>query len=235
MSSGSLFIFLLSHLMKQPTSVSLEAITGGVEKEVVMYARIGNREGLNQAASSMKQIQAQLMGPRSRIRIRYEEKDGQPPTCVMTTKKPVDHNGTQVMKETNADVSKEALEVFMISCDQVFYKTRYEFPIERATLLTKDLRAEIEVTDLKFEVDVFTVNGKESEWCKIDVEVQALIPQLEAKGLKLSDVELNLNVKISGLPFQPEAFFVDTGEKTGPMRELVTMIYEKQFITKLTD
>lgn len=204
------------------------------EKEVVLYARITNPEGLKQATRFIKQIQGQIMGPRSRIRVRREEFSDGKVTYQMTTKKPVSHNGVQLMEETTADITEDAFKVFLIACDQVFDKTRYEFPIEKATVLTKDMQASVELENLKFEVDVFTTpNHKGVDWCKIDVEVQTLLPQLEAKGLKLADVDLNL--KISGLPFAPVSFFVDTGEKTGPMRDLVTMIYDTQFVTKLTD
>lgn len=207
--------------------------TSEVEKEVVLYARIGKPEGLQQAATFLKQIQGQIMGPRSRIRVRREEFPDGKVTYQMTTKKAIDHNGTQVMKETNADITEDAFKVFLGACDQLFDKTRYVFPIEKATILTKDMQASVDIEGLKFEVDVFHVPGSDIiDWCKIDIEVQTLLPQLQAKGLKLSDVDLNL--KISGLPFEPRAFFVDTGEKTGPMRDLVTMIYETQFITKLT-
>lgn len=220
--------------MKLFNKLSAETISKEQEKEVVIYARIGKHDGLQQARLVIKQVQGQIIGPHARIRVRREQVGAGTPVYCMTTKKPHSHNGTQVMNETTAPITEDAFKVFLGACDQIFDKVRYVFPIEKATVLTKDLSAEVELTDLKFEVDVFNIPGKEKQdWCKIDVEVQSLLPQLEAKGLKLADIDLNL--KINSLPFEPVSFFVDTGDKTGQMRELVTMIYETQFVTKLVN
>ncbi len=234
MLSGSLFHFL-PHSFMNPTAIpSIEAITSENEKEVVLYARIGKPEGLQHAAHWIKQVQGQIIGPRSRIRVRREEFSDGRITYQITTKKPVSYNGTQVMQENTADITEDAFKVFIGACDQVFDKTRYVFPIEKATILTKDLSAEVEIEGLKYEVDVFNIPGKtQQDWCKIDVEVQSLLPQLADKGLQLTDVDLN--IKLKTLPFEPHAYFVDTGEKTGPMRDLVTAIYDTQFVTKLQD
>ncbi len=220
--------------MNQTPAIAAEAATQENEKEVVLYARIGKAEGLQQATTWIKQIQGQIMGPRCRIRVRREEFPDGTVTYEMTTKKPVSYEGTQVMKESTTQITEDAFKIFVGACDQVFDKTRYIFPIEKATILTKDMQAQVEIEGLKFEVDVFNTPGKsEQDWCKIDVEVQTLLPQLNAKGLTLGDVDLNL--KIKGLPFEPFAYFVDDGAKSGPMRDLVTMVYESQFVTKLQD
>lgn len=221
-------------MTKPGTSVSVEAVSTENEKEVVLYARIGNYEGLKQAAQIIGQEQAQIKAYRGSVRVRKNTVgEGAAPVYEMTAKTPVSHDGlTKQMAEETTPINEDIFNVFMRGCDQKFVKTRYVFPIEKATIRASGMDAEVVLEGLKFEVDVFTTAaGKPSTWCKIDVEVQDLIPQLEAKGLTIKDIDLRL--KASSLPFEPQVCFVDNGEKSGPLRELVTTIYETEFITPI--
>lgn len=73
----------------------------------------------------------------------------------------------------------------------------------------------LDIEGMKFEVDVYTnSNGSQSEWCKIDFEIQGMEEKFKAAGIDVQDFNISLN--IGNLPFKPTDFIFmsdDTSEE----------------------
>jgi CYTH domain-containing protein len=155
--------------------VSVDPVPDGkkfIEKEYVLYAKIENADILKSASNSIEQEQWEVKIPKvfenasgGRIRIRKTVKENNV-SYIQTTKTKVDTGEMEVELLTTED----AFNQFKLLATSGMYKTRYFFPIEN--------------TNLKWEVDVFTLeNGEQSRWVKIDLEVTDdtnIIPELPA-------------------------------------------------------
>ena len=208
---------------------AVEAISSEREDEITLYARIGNRDGLAKAAQVIEQEQAQLKTPKGGVRVR-KFREGRNWAYEMTTKTKLSNTGSVVNQEQTTEITSDVYRLFTSACDTVMIKARYVFDIERVVVKNAALDAEVVVEGLKWEVDVFqTPTGAMSEWCKIDVEITTLRQQLKDAGISVKDLEFAL--KVSTLPFEPQACFHDDGSDNPEMRELVKTIYETQFLT----
>ena len=101
-------------------------------------------------------------------------------------------------------ISQNARIPFRDVAEQGVLKTRYEFASDTITLtyVEADERHDIEVPDITYEVDVYVdQQGQVYEWCKIDIEVDAILDYLTQHHPELQNIKLN--VKISHLPFEP--------------------------------
>lgn len=206
------------------------------ENELVIYAKIGNREGLSQAVGVFHQEQAQIRAPRGRIRVRMERPDDGEWSYVMTTKKGFKKvNGVQECDEENKDIDAGAYAMFRSVCDCFQRKTRYIFNIENISISAPNFTGTLTVPNMKYEVDVFfKADGTQSEWCKIDVEVDALHKALADAGISIGALKTDLVVKLSQLPFQPKDAFMEdpNNPKT---KELISAIFDNEFNRMFTD
>lgn len=204
------------------------------ERESTIYARMTNPSGLWQAAEILHQEQAQIKAPCGNIRVRMERKDGSKDwEYTMTTKHfSLAKGGVKDACEDTEKISAKQYQMFKSVCKDYMRKTRFVFLIEKLVVEKPGVKTEVELKDVKYEVDVFyKENGEASEYVKIDVELQNIKPQLDALGIDIGTV--NLTARVSKLPFGPVAAFVDDGSG-GKMREFISMIYETQFLRKLT-
>lgn len=202
------------------------------ERESTIYARMTNPAGLWQAAKVLHQEQAQIKAPGGNIRVRMERVDGANAwEYTLTTKHfTAAENGVKDADEETKVIDEQAYRMFKSVCKEYMRKTRFVFMVERLIIEKPGVRTEIELKDVKYEVDVFyKQNGEVSEYVKIDVELQAIKPQLDALGIELDVTDLT--ARISRLPFAPVAAFVDDG-RGGKMREFISMLYESQFLRK---
>lgn len=206
------------------------------ETEIVIYARLGNPQGLEQAQEIYHQEQAQVRAPNGNIRVRMERKQGAPDFSYELTTKHFTENesGVKSCIEKTEPITAVQYEMFKSVCDQYMRKVRYIFRIENVTIAAPGLSGTLQVPELKYEVDRFiTADGQFSEWVKIDLELDRLHEALNKAGVQ-TKLTTEIVCNISKLPFQPESAFYDNGDKEGKMRELVSAIYDKQFIRKLT-
>jgi hypothetical protein len=203
------------------------------ETELVIYCRIGNEAGLAQASETILQEQAQVSGPNGKIRVRMSRSINEPAySYELTTKHFHARNdvGVKACTETNKECDQQTYEMFKSVCDQFMRKIRYIFKIESVKIQAPGLTGELEVPDLKYEVDRFIgADGALSEWVKIDLELDALYQALENAGVKM-DVAPEIVSRVTSLPFQPQSAFVDDGSKDTKLRELVSAVYSKQFV-----
>lgn len=204
------------------------------ERESTIYARMTNPSGLWQAAQVLHQEQAQIKGPSGNIRVRKERNDNSSSwEFTMSTKHfTASSGGVKNADEDTEKITPKHYEMFKSVCKDYMRKTRFVFMVEKLVIEKPGVKTEVELKDVKYEVDVFyKENGEASEYVKIDVELQNIKPQLDALGIDIGTV--NLTARVSKLPFGPVAAFVDDGSG-GKMREFISMIYETQFLRKLT-
>ena len=216
--------------------LAMEEVAQGVKKEkeqeVVFYCKLGNPQGLAQAFDHEWQEQAQIKAPSGRIRIRKTVKDGAQPMFELTTKHMVNHHGVIEMDETTVPIIEEVYDRFMSVCDEKWNKTRYRFKMERIYVSGEHGENMVEAKDMFYEVDVFTKqDGTTSQWVKIDVEIQNLIPQLKAAGFKDSDVKLK--IRLSKLPIEPKDIVFDNRDGDRDRAALINELYQHEFPIKL--
>lgn len=222
-------------------SMEAEGVQEEQEDEITLYAKIGDHEGLRQAYEAEMHIQAEVKGPAGRIRVRKTtpwhpgtKGPAGPDVFELTTKFELASGAVQSNKERTKVIDRETCEQFISVCDVYQSKTRYCFRIEKLVLGALTSEVEVEVSDLKYEVDVYDLgNGERSEWCKIDIELGGLGRKLKEHGLNLDD--LNIVVRISKLPFLPFSIVLDDRNGDKDKAELIQMLYNTQFLLKVPD
>lgn len=178
-----------------------------IETEVVIYATIGNPEGLNEAASKEEHVQLEAKftkeGGRSRVR-KVIKDDDTDYIYTIKFKQKEESDQASASVEHNVEVDADFFEAFKAVSERALKKTRYTFNSESVTLKLQNGEEEqdIEIPNVQYEVDVYTkADGSISDWCKIDIEVDNIINYI-AKHHK--DLEgWKLKVKVSHLPFNP--------------------------------
>lgn len=200
------------------------------EKEITIYAKVGNPAGLDQAIEIFDQEQAQNRAPNGRIRVRMERRRGGGDwTYELTTKENFSNGGgMQECEEDNEPINVRMYEMFKRVCDVFQRKVRYVFKVEHVTLNAPGLTGALEVPELKYEVDRFiTASGEMSTWVKIDVEIDALMEAMQKANLD-TEKPLDLKLKLSSLPFQPTDFFME--DPSNPKsKQLISAIFDTEF------
>lgn len=209
------------------------------EQEAVIYAKISDRLGLEQAVSVEHQIQAQIKTPVGSIRVRrtavgsqFGKRTAPTETRYEQTTKVIDPS-TQLrtMVEDTETITERLFNQFLGVAPSYMNKTRYKFNVEKVTVSSQDSDTTIEVAGLVFEVDVFMkADNTISEWCKIDVEVQNLNAALKGTPFENSNVKLVLG--ISKLPFKPTDYVVEGEDGNEDKRKLITALYDSEFLIK---
>lgn len=211
------------------TEDAKDGIVVQTEKEITIYGELTNPAGLSQAFAKEIQIQAEIkQGEGRRIRVRYT-KDGKGETYEMTAKVQTGDDMARTMEEKTATINKEAFDLFLSSCHNYQKKIRYFFHVESASI--KDGKQELKISEpgLKYEVDVFVKDGKESTWCKVDVEVQDLEEYFVKAGI--TPEQAKYTVKLSSLPIGIKNAFVMNAATSQEDKDKLTKIYDEQFLS----
>lgn len=206
------------------------------ETEIVIYAKVGNEQGLDKAFKVIHQEQAQVRAPNGRIRVRMERdaKLQNDWVYTLTTK----HKGKAISgiasnKELNKLIDDETYSMFKSVADVFQRKTRYVFKVENVKIESANMSGQVTAEELNFEVDRFYVENEDgsiaySEWVKIDIELDNLIKALKESGFNPDALKMELKVVLSQLPFQPTNAFME--DPSNPKTtELISAIYDNQF------
>lgn len=194
------------------------------EKEIVIYAKIGNMAGLEEATRNEKQYQIERMldtGITSRVRKTTKEDEE---TYEFTIKhKNVDDN-VQSSNEYTIAADESFMKGYEKIADRYMDKVRYVYSSSNIILNT-NINGEdvsINIPNIDYEVDTYIKkDGTYSEWCKIDIEVDKILSYIDVRYPDITD--LNFVIKISHLPFKPtNAILVSTATEE-----------QKQFISDL--
>lgn len=215
----------------QGVALEDEGVQSEDEQEIVIYAKIGNPEGLKSASHLESQVQGQLKSPtKGSIRVR-KTTDGDAVSYVETIKLPAASSGIAASnKEVSKTIEQEFYSAFMQLTDVHMDKDRFTFVSESVTVSIKTKTGDVSITlpSLKYEVDVFKNDeGGYHEWCKIDVEVQNALAYLKEHHPELGGTHFIM--KISHLPFEPkEAFIWDKTDEN--QKQLLDKLFSEQFL-----
>lgn len=200
----------MSRMLRAALRPALEDIVDGhthKELEMVFYGRIVRPEELDQAAEKEDQEQWEIKVPKDdsnasggRIRIRKTIKgEGGTPEYVLTTKTRTSDGGNN---EVAIPTTEDHFMQFKYMAHNGMLKMRYVFPVEG--------------TDYRWEVDVFRKPGGGFwEWCKIDLEVDAMGGPVPPFPIELADLITN-----------------QEGARSEAEEAKIRSLYEYEFLTK---
>ena len=213
-------------------SLESKAPQQNVETEAVIFAKVMNPEGLGEAIykEHHEQLEAD-MGAKGRCRVRK-----------VTTDEDVKYEF--VIKTPNGQVGaglKSSIETVPVLVDEIFFeafrkvakkmlrKTRFVFD-GKVTSAGVGYSRSAPPPGVKYEVDIFeTQQGKMSEWCKIDVELDKLLEFMNSPETLTNDNrQVKLTFKVSHLPFKPTEGFI-TSQATPEQKALLDELWDKQF------
>lgn len=210
--------------MRKRLVMTMEEAKKEHELEAVIYAKITNFEGLQEAVYVEKHVQLEArLESGVKCRVRKTTKDNID-KYEYTVKKKIKHEGVgSNSMEYTALVDKDFYDVFINACDQYFVKTRYIFKPKSVTLALGNKTATL--TTLIYEVDVYETENGPCEWCKIDVELNGIFSELEQQGFGRVD-GLNLKLKVSNLPLGLENAYLQ-GQETEEQKAFTEELFNK--------
>jgi len=207
------------------------------ETELVVYCRISYFEGLKEAVKKERHDQyeikssQEISGNKGCVRVR-KTTDSDGIKYVLTNKVRTENDNLSVAEEFNLDITEEQFEMFTKIAPSKTIKDRFIFLVKNVSINKfGDESVQIEVPELKFEVDVFPKeDGGYHEWCKIDIEIDPLLEVINKTGNDIE--EFNLNIKVNHLPFKPLESFVGS-EATDEEKKILDNFYQNIFKVKL--
>ncbi len=213
--------------------------TSQLEREIVIYGKIEDKTNLSKVTTKSKhhQVQGRFMGGQ-RCRVRKTTQtvnDTHVTDYTFTFKIRNDTLNYQSSMEYNATVDKDFLLGFNKVADSVITKNRYTFNSSEVTLTlgTGEDTTDIIIPSVVYEVDVFVDNeGKESNWCKVDIEVDSVLDYL---SLNYPDIDtVKFTIGLSNLPIDIIDPIVDMNP-TDEEREMIDNIWDKYTYPPSTD
>lgn len=181
------------------------------EMELVIIAKIGDFEGLKEAEEVIEQAQLETFQKgkgRFRVRKSVDSEGTRFEVCVKSLQKTP--SLIKAVDECEEVISEAFYEAYRKMADTLRIKKRFVFKGEKS-LFTKSDGTEVPLPAVTYEVDVFERHdGQQSEWCKIDIELNQIKEALASLEIEVGDSNYpELFVKITHLPFKPqEAFMV---------------------------
>jgi hypothetical protein len=173
------------------------------ETEVVVYAKIGEFEGLKLADSKEDHIQLEGKfgnGVNCRVR-KVTREEGVKFFFTYKLNHKTVGSAIDSIQEYTVEVDESFFEGFRFVATRELKKTRYNFKSSKVTLTT-DQSKTIDHSNVNYEVDVYTkADGELSDWCKIDVEVDIILDTIEEEHPDSKDIKFT--VKVKHLPFKP--------------------------------
>ncbi len=207
------------------------------ETELVIYCKVSYFEGLKEAVKKERHDQyeikssQEISGNKGSVRVR-KTTDSDGIKFVLTNKVRTENDNLSVAEEFNLDITEEQFQMFTKIAPSKTIKDRFIFLVKNISVNKYgDETVQIEVPELKFEVDVFPKeDGGYHEWCKIDIEIDPLLEAINTSGKDIS--EFNLNIKVNHLPFKPVESFVGS-EATDEQKLILDQFYQEIFFVKL--
>lgn len=197
------------------------------ESEIVVFARVGDFNGLKESTSvvAIDQLDHWVPGKgRMRTRKTVDSEGTRFEVCVKTAGK--QEGAALVREEEESLVTGGFFEVFRNIAEVLTVKNRYVFDGTHSVIEMET--GEVKLPPVKFEVDVYKKHdGSISPWVKIDIEIDEFmkavqtIPELRGK-------DLNFTIKVTHLPFKPqEAFIVAAASEE--QKQLMAKLWQTEF------
>lgn len=208
-----------------------------IETEVAIYCKISDIAGLNLASEILNQQQWETKFENgSRCRIRKESPHNvkgwiKPPIMTIKVEFKDEVDGVDKTEEHSIEVSDDFLEGFKKVCSRVMSKVRYIFITQNVEMTYKENGEDksITVPNIKYEVDTYIKkDGTISEWCKIDVEIDPVLDFLKQNHPDIKAIQLN--IKVSHLPFKPINPILNTSDKQKD-KDFISKLWKEEFLS----
>ena len=203
--------------------------TANKESELVIFAKVGDFKGFEQAHGVIEQLQLERFIPGGgRMRVRKSvSTDGETIECTIKTIKKADKAGVLHCAEETAVVTPGFLETFRHIAEKSFSKKRYLFNGEKTTVTCEG--ESYNLPPVVYEVDVFQRHdGENVPWVKIDIEVNKLMDAISAVP-ELRGKEVSLDINCKKLPFVPQQAFIQGEDTTPEQKQLIKTLWEKEY------
>ena len=193
------------------------------EREIVIICKIGDFSGLKGADEVEQQEQLEQFCPDKQGKMRVRKTVSQKGTDYEATIKTFGDpsNTVKDVEEINNPITSAFFEAFRGVADSLKIKTRHVFHGNKSIITLQD--KSVVLPPVTYEVDVFKrPDGRESEWCKIDIELDDLFKAIENTP-ELHGQDLNFSISVTDLPFKPQHAFVMgdcTEEQMAAVKEL---------------
>lgn len=225
---------LINHAFESVDDSAEKKPTSNKEHEIVIYAKIGDVEGLSKAKSKESHEQWEVKTPKGRVRVRKTMKADIESTYVLTFKTKDTEMGVSGNIEQNFDIDEKMFESFKALSDQGMIKDRYLFEVESVRVSGTDGERDILVKNMNYEVDVFFTTdetGKKTfaPWCKIDLEINPLMDEIQENHTDIGN--FTLLIKAVKLPFVPSDMLLSTDQDVNT-KEQISKLYDQYFLTK---
>ena len=206
------------------------------EREIVVYAKITNFDGLHRSKRRVYQEQYTLKSESGSpqdgaVRVR-KTIDGNQVTYEQTVKAKVGEaeQGIQNSNEESVPIGEPFFTVFKGLSAKRMVKDRYYFPFSEVHVKHGENTSVLSVPDSFFEVDVFhKADGSLHEWCKIDIELGNLEKALANFPEHIS--RYDIRAVISSLPFKPIEYFTES-LATESQKKVLSDLYTNVFLTE---
>ena len=215
-------------------NIASESADIAKEIELVMYAKIGNIDGLQQAVEKIHQreIIGNMIVPGLDKPQRWRIRETNDHSYEFTIKKRVENDqGLNEFIEDNVIVTKDLWNTLRSCANKGHDKYRYVFNAENVVLKYyhkdfEDKRQAI-IPKLKYEVDVYLPpSHSEPIWCKIDIELQDALQHLKENYPEIDKARVNISV--SHLPFKPVNVIM-SNDPDPQKQQILGQIWETQF------
>ena len=210
-----------------------------VEQEIIILAKMGDPTQLSKASRYESRIQANIFTKEgNKFRIRKSVRSNNPPYFTLTTKRYTDSGGiTKKCIERTTEISPDTFNNLILNtAEDITAYTRYFFPIETLTFQKdgNDVQISLKGKKIYWEVDVFQKeDDTNSEWVKIEVEVQDFIPILEENNIDINGT-FETCLKMSNLPIKPKDIIVVSEKSNDPDRNaLIDYIFQNEIQVKI--
>lgn len=227
------------------------SVTNKKEEEITVFARVGDFNGFKNAdgVANIQELSTLIPG-RGKYRAR-KITDGNGTIFTANVKSEGSGDVVRTSLDEEAPVTAAYFEAARTLADRLIVRDRFVFNGSTASLVVGG--KEVLLPAIDFQVDVFhRFDGRESEWVKIDIEVERLLAALRSMGKDVN--AMDLTIKVSHLPFKPQQAFIVSSENSpeelslikkiwdeysqspngGPVQEIDSSIREKQNIPPVT-
>lgn len=199
------------------------------ETELVLFCKFNNYEGFKKANQKVKLWQyVAKLGDSNTCRVRRDNFTGKfINTFTFKLTKLTDDN-SQKRIEHNTFVDDDFLEGFKTLAFKLEDKIRYIFKVKDIPLqfMINGKTVERVLDEVIYEVDLFIdKTGAITDWCKIDIEIDAIKKKLNGKYDESVEEQLLNNIK--QLPFEPTDIFL---ENDPDYKNLKEKVYSSQTI-----
>lgn len=194
------------------------------EREITLYAKVGDYNGFKDAEHSMNiQELSTLIEGKGKYRARkYVGENGSSYKAGIKSKSTGDTVKKAIDEETS--VSAAYFEATRLLADQMTIRDRFTFKGSTAKVNIKGTT--IAVPPVEYQVDVFLrFDGRESEWIKIDIELDKFYDAI--KGIEGFTEDIDITLSVAHLPFKPQEVFIACKENSDEQRDIIAALWKE--------